>query len=176
VRDYEYFQTLKPIIKDKADEHQREFEHSFPEILRIGNPYDTTYRCYERVNPGKRSAVHRLLNKSLPKSLTWSPEEIKERGKEFEMNELPLHTTNIVARIARFIIAVFGGLSLVVPMLIMSINSSLTKALVTSSVATILFSAFLSFVLDSSDYETLAATATYAAVLMVFVGTSLAGT
>jgi hypothetical protein len=62
-----------------------------------------------------------------------------------------------------------------VPMLIMSIHSSQLKSLVTVSGAVVLFALCISLVFKADNRETLTATATYAAVLMVFVGTSGAG-
>ncbi len=78
-------------------------------------------------------------------------------------------------RLARFMVAFAGGLSLVIPMLIMRIRETLTKSLVTVSVSVVLFAAVISMVLHASNTDTVAATATYAAVLVVFVGTSGGG-
>jgi hypothetical protein len=55
---------------------------------------------------------------------------------------------------------------------VMSIRPSLTKNLVTASVCMILFAVRLSFWVKSTNMETLVATATYSAVLVVFVGAS----
>lgn len=78
-----------------------------------------------------------------------------------------------VDRLARFIMAFVGGAALVVPMIIMVFSPSLTKSLVTTSVSVVLFAIFLALGISSSNQDTLAATATYATVLVVFVGTSL---
>lgn len=66
-----------------------------------------------------------------------------------------------------------GGTFLVVPMLIMAIDPSQTKSLATASVSVIVFALILSFAIRLSNVETLVSTATYAAVLVVFVGTSV---
>ena len=47
-----------------------------------------------------------------------------------------------------------------------------TKSLITVSLAVTLFAAMMSIAMRASNTETLVATATYAAVLIVFVGTS----
>jgi VIT1/CCC1 family predicted Fe2+/Mn2+ transporter len=77
---------------------------------------------------------------------------------------------------ARFLMAAFGGLMLIVPMLIMSYHASHTKSIVTSS----LFVLFVAFILaafsEASGQEILGATAAYAAVLVVFVGTTTPST
>ena len=57
-------------------------------------------------------------------------------------------------------------------MLIMSFHASKTKSLVTVSLAVLLFSFVLSIALKLQNNDVLAATAAYAAVLVVFVGTS----
>jgi hypothetical protein len=69
-------------------------------------------------------------------------------------------------------VAFAGGVSLVVPMVVMRLNESLTKSLITVSVAVVLFAGALSVIFRAPNTETLVATATYAAVLVVFVGTS----
>jgi VIT1/CCC1 family predicted Fe2+/Mn2+ transporter len=79
------------------------------------------------------------------------------------------------ASISRLQMAMFGGIALIIPMLIMALHSHLTVALVTTSVATVAFGIIIAFgARDSTGKDVLGATAAYAAVLVVFVGTSLA--
>ena len=56
-------------------------------------------------------------------------------------------------------------------MVIMSFDTNRTKSLVTVSCSVILFGFFLGAVIRSKSSEIFVATATYAAVLVVFVGT-----
>lgn len=85
----------------------------------------------------------------------------------------PQDISPLVDKLARFIIAFTGGAALVVPMLIMSLPSThRTKSLITVSLAVTLFASVMSVGIRASNSETLVATATYAAVLIVFVGTS----
>ena len=85
----------------------------------------------------------------------------------------PQNVSPFVDKLTRFIIAFTGGAALVVPMLIMSLPSiHRTKSLITVSLAVTLFAAMMSVGIRASNSETLVATATYAAVLVVFVGTS----
>jgi len=72
----------------------------------------------------------------------------------------------------RVIAAICGGALLVAPMLIMAIHPSKTKSLVTSSTFVFVFGLGLAFFSASKVSELLAATAAYAAVLVVFVGVS----
>ena len=90
------------------------------------------------------------------------------------LHGLPPQTVSpFVDKLTRFIIAFTGGAALVVPMLIMRLPSTnQTKSLITVSVAVTLFASMMSMGIRASNSETLIATATYAAVLVVFVGTS----
>jgi hypothetical protein len=79
------------------------------------------------------------------------------------------------ASISRLQMAMFGGVALITPMLIMALHPQLNVALITTSIATVIFGVLIAFgAKDSTGKDVLGATAAYAAVLVVFVGTSLA--
>ena len=73
------------------------------------------------------------------------------------------------------ILSVFSGATIVVPIVIMSFNSSRNKSLITVSAAVALFGFVLAAVVKASSESVFIATATYAAVLVVFVGASGTG-
>ena len=138
-------------------------------------------------NPPTRSiapsdSLRWFLNWILPWKLTWTKEEMTKRlpggHVRYGANSAILHEVTpkmispFVDRLARFIVAITGGLSLVVPMLIMRIHQSPNKSLITTSVAVVLFAGVVSVGFSASNAETLGITAAYAAVLVVFVGTS----
>ncbi|KAM0810389.1 putative DUF6594 domain-containing protein [Seiridium cardinale] len=82
---------------------------------------------------------------------------------------------NVLERIkSRLHMAVFGGTAMILPVIIMTLVNSLTATLVTASVATMIF-AFITVVLatDANGKDVLASTAAYAAIMVVFIGTSL---
>jgi hypothetical protein len=122
-----------------------------------------------------RDPIREFLRKRLYKRLSWPAAEIISRRLDFYKNGIPETYSPFVDWLARFIIAIGGGAALIVPMLIMSIHSSQPKSLVTVSGAVVLFALCVSLVFQAENRETLTATATYAAVLVVFVGTSGAG-
>jgi hypothetical protein len=66
--------------------------------------------------------------------------------------------------------AAIGGAFLIGPMLVMVLHKSLLTTLLTS-VCVIVFGVILAFALDD-PFDVLSGTAAYAAVLVVFVGTS----
>ncbi|KXJ85477.1 hypothetical protein Micbo1qcDRAFT_237478 [Microdochium bolleyi] len=77
---------------------------------------------------------------------------------------------------SRFAMALFGGIALIVPTVIMSKVEGIDTSLITTSVAVLVFGLVLAFgATDSTGKDVLTATAAYTAVLVVFVGTSLAG-
>ena len=110
--------------------------------------------------------------KSLPSKLTYSSEERTSRDLDYALHNPPLYLSPFVDRFAQFLLALLRGGSLIIPMLIMSIHASKTKSLITVSVATSIFSFVLSVALRLQNNDVLAATAPYAAVLVVFIGTS----
>jgi hypothetical protein len=68
--------------------------------------------------------------------------------------------------------AVWSGASLIVPMVIMSLNKSLNKSLITTSISVLLLASFLALGSGLKCAEVLTSTFAYAAVLVVFVGVS----
>lgn len=77
----------------------------------------------------------------------------------------------------RLSLGVLGGLAILVPVLVMALVNTLTTSLVVTCVATLLFAVVLSLPLYGGDVDgqtVLGAVAAYAAILVVFVGTSIA--
>ncbi|RYP61718.1 hypothetical protein DL769_007580 [Monosporascus sp. CRB-8-3] len=75
----------------------------------------------------------------------------------------------------RLIMGMSGGLALIIPMLIMALFPGLKTSLITSSVATMAFASWTAHSADNAaGKDVLAAVAAYAAVLVVFVGASMA--
>lgn len=77
------------------------------------------------------------------------------------------------SRLLRFTMAGTGALLLVVPMLIMANIPGKTASLITTCVALLIFSILIPLLTELGPNKILATTAAYAAVLVVFVGTSL---
>ena len=76
----------------------------------------------------------------------------------------------------RIIMAMFGGVALIAPMLIMTLHPSRNTSLFTTSLVTFIFALVLAVgATNSAGKDVLTATAAYAAVLVVFVGTNTTG-
>jgi hypothetical protein len=75
-------------------------------------------------------------------------------------------------RFARYLIANIGGATLLIPMIIMSFATSKTSHLIVTSIFVLGFAFLIAVGTKASNYELLGATAAYAAVLVVYVGTS----
>lgn len=81
------------------------------------------------------------------------------------------------ANASRLAMALFGGVALIVPTVIMAKFEGINVSLITTSVSVVIFALLLGYgATDSTGKDVLAATAAYTAVLVVFVGTSLSGT
>lgn len=82
----------------------------------------------------------------------------------------------------RLSLGIIGGMAIIVPMLVMALVNNFITSLVVTSVATILFAIVLalpplgSFGSDLDGQTVLGAVAAYAAILVVFVGTSMSAT
>jgi cytochrome c biogenesis factor len=75
----------------------------------------------------------------------------------------------------RLLMAVFGGLALVVPMVIMTIWETKSVCLSVTAACVALVAILLATIMvEAHPKDVLAVTATYAAVLVVFVGSSMA--
>lgn len=117
--------------------------------------------------------IKHLTNKLRRRSTAWDPESNmlpgESRTEMRKRNEVRLF-------FERFSLGVFGGLAIIAPMLIMALSNSLLVSLVVTSVTTMLFAVLLALPMigGALDGQTvLAAVAAYAAILVVFVGTSL---
>lgn len=73
----------------------------------------------------------------------------------------------------RFLMAMVGGLALVIPMLVMTYFPGKNVSVVTTSASMLIFAAVITLGTQLAPDQVLGATAAYAAVLVVFVGTSL---
>ncbi|KAJ5717292.1 hypothetical protein N7488_002938 [Penicillium malachiteum] len=74
--------------------------------------------------------------------------------------------------LSRLVMALFGGAALIVPMLIMTLSPSKLNSLLTTSLFVVGIAVILAwFMKDAGPKDILGATAAYAAVLVVFVGT-----
>jgi hypothetical protein len=75
--------------------------------------------------------------------------------------------------LSRLKMAAFGGIALVAPMLIMTLHPTRLTELLTTSVFVLVVGAILAWYMkDADNKDILGATAAYAAVLVVFVGSS----
>jgi hypothetical protein len=78
------------------------------------------------------------------------------------------------AAFTRLIMAAFGSLSLLIPMIIMVLVPTRNACLITTSISVTLFAAAIGVGSELKPGELIAAASAYTAVLVVFVGASLA--
>jgi predicted secreted protein len=173
VRDLEYLQGLAPVQPDTARDYQVDLFEAFQQIAeRPGAPFNTAYRTFRSESHQQSDAIREALRRLLPRGLAWSPAEMATRGDDYWRGKHPEIYSASVHFIAKFLMAFLVGTALIVPMIIMVFNPSRTKSLITTSVSVLLVAAFCALGITATNEQTIAATATYTAVLVVFVGTS----
>lgn len=179
IRNFQYIQSQDWLHEDDQKRHREDVTEYFPEIAKTEDwksPFGSeTYRVlpevqkpYEHGDP-----LRNFLCYHLKVRFSYSKEEKELRSDNYNEDVVPRDVSPNVEKLARFIIALFGAISILVPMIIMSFHRSRTEALITTSVSVILFAMCCSFTLNTANDQTLAATAGYAAVLMVFVGLTI---
>lgn len=72
----------------------------------------------------------------------------------------------------RFLMAFGGGIALIGPMVLMVLHKSILTSLLTVTVSVFIFGLSIALFSDRPGFEIVTTTAGYAAVLVVFVGTS----
>ncbi|OAL43453.1 hypothetical protein IQ07DRAFT_524208 [Pyrenochaeta sp. DS3sAY3a] len=173
IRDYEYLGKLIPITGSQAENDRLDLEQAFMGEVGDFSDMATSYRRFADTKLRPTDALRDVLKRMLPRSVAYTKSDKYRRNNEYFSGDPPEEVSHFVDVIARFIVAIFGGALLIIPMLIMSLpRVSLGKSLITTSVSVLLFSGALSVFFKASNTDTLIATTTYAAVLVVFVGIS----
>lgn len=171
IRDAEFMRDHASGVISMNVEELGKNSLAFPEIPYASNC--SSSKSIREPRPVTYEVLRRWLRDNLPTWFTVSAEEAKRRNEVDNKVKFPSkEISSQVERLARFIVAICGGLMLIVPMLIMRIHGNLIKSLVTTSISVILFATTTSMVFKATDVNTLVATAAYSAVLVVFVGTN----
>ena len=156
-----------------ANERRADLSQAFPEIAELaGDPYNSRYCTFTAPLPATSDPIRNFLKCRLPRRLTYTREEMSRRTEAYLDRQPPHLVSPFVDVVARFIIALAGGAALIVPVLIMTLHATLLSKLLTLGISVLLFSMATAIGLQATNPETLVSTATYAAVLVVFVGTS----
>jgi hypothetical protein len=139
-------------------------------VNQFGRPVDLQKRRADR-----REMRVRLSNRSLAGTEDWEKDfhnqAVNHKAEQEEYTRKQVEAFK--QKMRRFAMAVAGGIALIVPVVVMSCHQSLTWSLATTSIATVLFAIFITLYSRAEEKDILAATAAYAAVLVVFIGTSL---
>jgi VIT1/CCC1 family predicted Fe2+/Mn2+ transporter len=171
VRDYQFLRSRKSVARKDMHTRRQVLQKWFQNRFGRGDVFWSHYSYFDEA-VATIDPLRNFLMSRLPVSLTYSGSEKNDRVDQYQSGGPPKDVSATVDHLARFIIAITGGLFLIVPMLIMAIDTSQKKSLITVSLAVFLFALALSFGVRTSNVEALVSTATYAAVLVVFVGTN----
>ena len=156
---------LLPCSSSLRDTLQDESQKLFPE-------FHSTRQYWMLPDPGRSSS---RLRHTILRLLIGLRRRVALKLGFRTLRLIPDRQWTAVRLLASIIVAVSGGALLIVPMVIMSFNTNRTKSLLTVSLAVLFFGFFLGAVVRSKSSEVFIATATYAAVLVVFVGSNGSG-
>ncbi|KAH4189907.1 hypothetical protein HBI29_059650 [Parastagonospora nodorum] len=174
IQNYHFLHRRKGLTKQESTQRRFVLQRYFQPQVNDISVFNSHYSYFDDAEP-RTDALRSTLMNALPAWLTYSSNERSARRREFSEGKPPKEVSPFIDRLCRFTIAAVGGSFLVGPMLIMAIDSSTTKSLVTVSVSVLIFIAVLTFGVRVGNVEALVSTATYAAVLVVFVGSSTGG-
>ena len=147
------------------------------------NPYETYKTRLVRVDLAQRNGSRDILRHSLRKILRYFWFFVCHRGTtddisdtysaetELEANRKRTcqNTTRLAEIITRFVVAILASAFLVIPLAVLSHQSSQEAHLITVSVSIVVFSLLVSMLSKASNEQIMAASAGYAAVLAVFI-------
>ncbi|KAM0476079.1 hypothetical protein ACHAPX_006496 [Trichoderma viride] len=176
VRNYNYVRQGQRISPYETETRKMRLKSKFPSMVlrhRKTRPFESHYYYLQDGNSDSKVEFFRdFLRRHLPRRWTYNKEERQHRLQEYQQGKLPLQISKTVDKTVRLGVSLLAVASLVAPMCIMILNPSMTKSLITSSLFMVAFAVGISFGMKTSNSETLVATATYSAVLVVFVGTN----
>jgi VIT1/CCC1 family predicted Fe2+/Mn2+ transporter len=157
VRNYE---TWKATPASVSVEFEFEFSHEAALSFAVLE-YGQRHKLWSEndLTEHQRKTVDRLLD-SRGNSLELVLDAFKAKEKMWQ------------AFVSRLAMALFGGAALIAPMLIMALHQSKLTSLLTTSLFVIAVAVMLAWWMeDATNKDIVGATAAYAAVLVVFVGT-----
>ena len=140
---------------------------------------EETYRTrLVRIDRPPRSHQQDILALYLRKffRLIWFQFTNRQRARqkqETEFHDAYQNTALIADTFARFLFGITAGALLIIPVVILSRQSSNNVQLLTVSLCIIIFSFLVALVSRATHQDTMAATAAYAAVLVVFVSNKI---
>ncbi|QLI66849.1 uncharacterized protein G6M90_00g041160 [Metarhizium brunneum] len=177
--NYDYVHEARLSIMKSLSEGNNASKFKFPvtTIHHHTRPFESHY--YYLHDNAKHAAVDALCNKLrhwISPQLSYSSQERLYRSKEFGDAKPTDEISTLVDNLVRLLVALVAVLVVVIPMFIVLVHSLPKKSLIPSSVFMIMFACVLSFMVKTSNVETLVTAATYLAILVVFVrANSLAG-
>lgn len=167
IRNYQFLKGKAALGKAETRKRKLLLQRYFQ--TKVNDPFHSHYCSFHDAEQGV-DPLRKALMRYMPSFLAFSSEEKMSRPREYSGGKTPREVSVFVDRLTRFLVAITGGIFLVVPMIIMTLHQSKTKSLITVSVCIIFFALIMALGVRVSNAETLVSTATYAAVLMVFLG------
>ena len=153
------------------------------------NPYETYKTRLVRVDQAHRNGSRDIIRHAVRRCLRAFWFFVRRRGTkrgvqepyesattlESSLKTSYQNTARLAEIITRFLVALLAGAFLVIPLVVLSYQSSSQTHLVTISISIVIFSLLVSLLSKASNEQTMVASAGYAAVLVVFLSNSSNG-
>ena len=150
------------------------------------NPLETYKTRLVRVDQAFRSGSRDIIRHTLRKCLRalWFSIRRNQLGREgrepyassstleSNLKKSYQNTAHLAEIITRFLVALLAAIFLVVPLVVLSLQSSNEARLTTISICIVIFALLVSLLSKASNEQTMVASAGYAAVLAVFLSTN----
>ena len=173
VRDFDYLTRFDEgsfdyLLEDHTEISARGRFPEYNNLPHLGDKLKTVLR----VKPAQGKPLVAFLKRLLPSWFTSTASESAKRKGTYSEGRTPLVPSIAVKALAAAITTFAGGAFIIVPMVVMSFHPSLEKSLATVSISVLAFGFVMDTFIARISSETFLFTATYAAVLVVFVGSS----
>lgn len=133
-------------------------------------PESLSSDCLNPPNSDDANSEKAEVNPGIIVTRTPGVSGLEDHSKQIRDRPFTVAISPAIDNLARFAIALVAGVFLLVPMIILSYIRSKKYCLITTCLFVLVFAAIASLATKASNHELLTATATYAAVLVVFVG------
>jgi hypothetical protein len=178
IRDWEFIDSSTVKLKHTPRVMEKLLSQ-YPEIPWDKDTGTAPHRfCLLREADNQSQDLIASIHSILPRSWRWSKAERELRPEAYKLNLQgvpglePRHASYTATILAGIIVSLASSIWILVPTIIMSFQTERTRSLVTVAVAVTLFGFFLVVGVRTKSSETFLATATYAAILVVFLASS----
>ncbi|CAI7651036.1 unnamed protein product [Penicillium palitans] len=123
IRNYQFLKGKAALGKAETRKRKLLLQRYFQ--TKVNDPFHSHYCSFHDAEQGV-DPLRKALMRYMPSFLAFSSEEKMSRPREYSGGKTPREVSVFVDRLTRFLVAITGGIFLVVPMIIMTLHQSKT--------------------------------------------------